>query len=136
MKKIGKIYFIIVFVFFIIFMSGVIQTFKPVRDVQPDEVIKISGKAVNIQEGANFDIVIALENDTHYYYINQGLQYNLTLEQLRSEILNKTVTLYSVNRWTFFTRDGIMGHISKLMIDDKVLFNEINDDTHEKTIKL
>ncbi|MBG6131925.1 hypothetical protein IWQ47_003333 [Aquimarina sp. EL_43] len=134
MGKIAKIYLSIIFVLFIAFMVAVIQTFRPVRNVQPDDVMKIEGIVTNIQEGSGFDIVITLKNDKHHYYINRGLQYQLTVEQLRSDILNKRVTLYGIERWTIFTRDKNMGHISKLIIDDIVIFNEIDNDEHEKTI--
>ncbi|PKV48389.1 hypothetical protein ATE84_0388 [Aquimarina sp. MAR_2010_214] len=134
MGKIGKIYLSIIFVLFIAFMIAVIQTFRPVRNVQPDDVMKIEGVVTDIQEGPGFDIVLILKNDEHYYYINRGLQYQLTLEQLRTDILNKKVTLYGIKRWTIFTRDKNMGHISKLIIDNDVIFNEIDNDEHEKTI--
>ncbi|WP_235015692.1 hypothetical protein [Aquimarina sp. AU58] len=134
MGKIAKIYLSIIFVLFIAFMVAVIQTFRPVRNVQPDDVMKIEGIVTNIQEGSGFDIVITLKNDKHHYYINRGLQYQLTVEELRSDILNKKVTLYGIERWTIFTRDKNMGHISKLIIDDIVIFNEIDNDEHEKTI--
>ncbi len=133
MGRIGKIWFLSVLVLFIAFMIIVIQTFRPVRNVQPDDVLEIKGKVINIQEGAGFDIVITLENDNHHYYINRGLQYDLSLEELRTDILNKTVTLYPVKRWTIFTRDGNMGHISKLLLDGQVIFNELNNDIHEQT---
>ncbi len=135
MGKIGKIWFLIVFILFIAFMAVVIQTFRPVRNVQPDDVIEITGRVIDIKEAPGFDIVISLENDEHYYYINRGLQYDLTIEQLSTDILNKRVTLYAIKRWTIFTRDSNMGHVSKLMIHDNVIYNEINNDTHEKTIQ-
>ncbi len=135
MGKIAKIYLSIIFVLFVAFMVAVIQTFRPVRNVQPDDVMKIEGIVTNIQEGPGFDIVITLKNDKHHYYINRGLQYQLTVEQLRSDILNKKVTLYGIERWTIFTRDKNMGHISKLIIDDTIIFNEIDNDEHEKTIQ-
>ncbi|MBQ4819752.1 hypothetical protein [Aquimarina sp. MMG016] len=135
MGKIGKIWFLIVFVLFLAFMAVAIQTFRPVRNVEPDDVMEISGRVINIQEGSGFDIVITLENDDHYYYINRGLQLSLTIEQLKTDILNKTVTLYPIKRWTIFTPDGNMGHVSKLIIDDSVIFNEIINDTHEQTTK-
>ncbi len=116
-------------------MVVVIQTFRPVRNVQPDDVMKISGVVTEVKESSGFDIVITLKGDTHYYYINRGLKYNLNLEQLRSDIFNKSVTLYAIKRWTIFTRDKNMGHISKLMIDDQVIFNEIENDEHQKTIQ-
>ena len=135
MGRIGKIWFSIVFILFVIFMWAMIQTFRPVRDVQPKDVLKISGIVTDVKEGPGFDIVITLEGDEHYYYINRGLQLGLTIEEIQQEILNRPVTLYPIKRWTIFTRDGNMGHISKLMINDRVIYNEINNDTHEKTIQ-
>ena len=135
MGKTGKIYLSIIFMIFVAFMVVVIQTFRPVRNVQPDEVMKISGVVTEVKEGSGFDIVITLKDDAHYYYINRGLTHNLNLEQLRSDIFNKSVTLYAIKRWTIFTRDKNMGHISKLMIDDQVIFNEIENDEHQKTIQ-
>ncbi len=135
MGSIGKIWFLIVFVLFLIFMAIAIQTFRPVRDVQPDDVLKITGKVIDVKEAPGFDIVLTLENDEHYYYINRGLQHNLTVTQLDSTIVNKKVTLYAIKRWTIFTPDRNMGHVSKLMIKDRVIYNEINNDKHEKTIQ-
>ncbi|WP_109302304.1 hypothetical protein [Aquimarina sp. AU474] len=135
MEKVGKIWFSIVFVLFLVFMWSMVQTFRPVRNVQPNDVMKIKGTVTDIKEGPGFDIVITLENDNHYYYINRGLEYGLTIEQIQSNILNKTVTLYPIKRWTIFTRDSNMGHVSKIMINNKVIYNEINNDKHEKTIQ-
>ncbi len=135
MGKAGKIWLISASILFIIFMALAIQTFRPVRNVQPEDVLKIEGIVTDIKEAPGFDIVITLENDDHYYYINRGLQLNLTIEELQRELLNKKATLYSIKRWTIFTQDRNMGHVSKLMIEDKVLFNEINNDIHEQTTK-
>lgn len=135
MGKIGKIWFFSALVLFIIFIWVSIQTFKPVRNVQPEDVMKIEGVVTDLKEGPGLDIVITLQNDDHYYYINRGLQHSLSLEKLQETILQKKVTLYGIKRWTIFTRDKNMGHISKLMIDKDVLYNEINNDTHEKTTK-
>lgn len=135
MGKIGKIWFFSALVLFIIFIWVSIQTFKPVRNVQPEDVMKIEGVVTDLKEGPGLDIVITLQNDDHYYYINRGLQDSLSLEKLQETILQKKVTLYGIKRWTIFTRDKNMGHISKLMIDEDVLYNEINNDTHEKTTK-
>ncbi len=126
MGKIGKIWFSIVFVLFIAVMIVAIQTFRPVRDVGPDDVMKITGKIIDIKEGPGFDIVFTLENDEHYYYINRGLHYNLTVTQLHTDLLHKNAILYVVKRWTIFTRDSNMGHISKLMLNNKVIYNEIS----------
>ncbi|WP_299897802.1 hypothetical protein [uncultured Aquimarina sp.] len=128
MKKTGRIFFSISSVLFIIFMWVAIQTFKPIRDVQPDDVIEITGVVAKVEEKSGFDIAITLENDDHYYYINRGLEQGLTIQQLQEELIGKKVTLYSIHRWTIFTRDKIMGHISKLTVDDRVIFNEIQEE--------
>ncbi|WP_299605069.1 hypothetical protein [uncultured Aquimarina sp.] len=128
MKKTGRIFFSISSVLFIIFMWVAIQTFKPIRDVQPDDVIEITGVVTKVEEKSGFDIAITLENDDHYYYINRGLEQGLTIQQLQEELIGKKVTLYSIHRWTIFTRDKIMGHISKLVVDDRVIFNEIQEE--------
>ncbi|WP_438710821.1 hypothetical protein ACSTS3_19475 [Aquimarina muelleri] len=135
MGKAGKIWFFSALTLFIVFIWASIQTFRPVRNVQPEDVMKIEGVVTDLKEGSGLDIVITLQNDDHYYYINRGLQHSLSLEKLQETILQKKVTLYGIKRWTIFTRDKNMGHISKLMIDKNVLYNEINNDTHEKTTK-
>ncbi|MBW1295284.1 hypothetical protein [Aquimarina litoralis] len=128
MKKTGRIFFSISSILFIIFMWIAIQTFKPIRNVQPDDVIEITGVVTKIEEKGGFDIAITLQNDHHYYYINRGLQQGLTIQQLQEELMGKKVTLYSIHRWTIFTRDKIMGHISKILVDDRVIFNEIKEE--------
>ncbi len=135
MKKLARIYWSVCGLLFIVFMYVMIQTFKPIRNVTADQVIPIPGKVTAIQEGAGFDIYFTLENDTHHYYINRGLKEQLTIADLQQDILNKNVTLYVIDRWTLFTRDGVTGHISKLMLNDRVIFNEIENDIHEKTTK-
>ncbi len=127
MGKIGKIWFLSVLVLFIAFMAVVIQTFRPVRNVQPNDVMQIKGVVTNIKEGSGFDILITLKNDEHQYYINRGLQHNLEIKEVRKQILNQPVTLYVVKRWTIFTQDKNMGHISKLTNNDIVIFNEIKE---------
>jgi len=71
-----------------------------------------------IYEGGVKDIVFA-QNDGKFYYINRGLEQGFTLESLRAELLNKTVTLHVPN-----VLAGPSNHISKLELDGKEIFNE------------
>ena len=135
MSKFVKIYLSFLFLCSIVFIVVMAQTFKPVRNVQPDEVMKIEGTVMKIEEGPGFDIVFTLSEDEHYYYINRGMKMNFNLEQLQQDLIGEKVTLYVIERWTIFTRDKNMGHIAKLVFDDHILFNEINDDIHGKTIQ-
>jgi len=99
-------------------------SFKPVTAVTSDECILISGRIVSIKEGATNDIQIRLENDSHYYYINDGLEKGINLKQLSSKVLNKTVTLYCPNRWTPVNPDGIVPHITKMEKGTTVVYSE------------
>ena len=135
MKKLGKIWFTCASILFMVFITIAFQTFKPVTNVQPDDVLELTGKVISIEEASGFDILIQLENDSHQYYINRGLQNGLSISKLQSDILHKKVTLYSIERWTIFTPDKVMGHIAKIMVEDKVIFNKINNDIHEQTIQ-
>ncbi|WP_420570706.1 hypothetical protein [Kordia sp.] len=99
-------------------------SFKPATKVKSDDCVLISGKIVSIEEGTSNDIHIRLENDSHYYYINRGLEKGINLEQLSSKVLNKTVTLYCPNRWTIVNPDGIVPHISKMEKGTTVVYSE------------
>ena len=112
---------------FILFVAFFWITFRPISNVGPGDVIPISGKATAIYEGSGYDIYIAIENIERPFYINRGLQLGLNLDSLNEQVLNKTVTLHCINRWTPFTTDGIHPHISKLQLDEQVIFNEINE---------
>jgi len=99
-------------------------SFKPVTTVKSNDCVLISGKIVSIDQGTSNDIQIRLENDSHYYYINRGLEKGINLEQLSSKVLNKTVTLYCLNRWTIVNPDGIVPHISKMEKGTTVVYSE------------
>lgn len=114
--------FIFLGIAFVVFLA---YSFKPVTTVQSDDCVLISGKIVSIKEGKSNDIQIRLENDSHYYYINRGLEKGINLAQLSSKVLNKTVTLYCPNRWTIVNPDGIVPHITKMEKGTTVVYNEL-----------
>ncbi|AXG68427.1 hypothetical protein KORDIASMS9_00642 [Kordia sp. SMS9] len=113
--------FIFLGIAFVVFLA---YSFKPVTTVNSDECVQISGKIVSIKKSAENDIQIRLENDSHYYYINRGLEKGINLAQLSSKVLNKTVTLHCPNRWTIVNPDGIVPHISKLEKGTTVVYSE------------
>jgi len=71
-----------------------------------------------IYEGGVKDIVFA-QNDGKFYYINRGLEQGYTLEGLRNQLLNKTVTLQVTNMLA-----GSSAHINELRLGDEVIFDE------------
>ena len=71
-----------------------------------------------IYEGGVKDIVFA-QNDGEFYYINRGLEQGYTLEGLRKQLLNKTVTLQVSNKLA-----GPSAHINILRLGDEVIYDE------------
>lgn len=124
MKKFFWIFSISLFILFVAFFW---VTFRPISNVGPNDVVPVSGKVTVIYEGSGSDIYITIENIERPFYINRGLQLGLNLDSLNEQVLNKTVTLHCINRWTPFTTDGIHPHISKLQLNGQVIFNEINE---------
>ncbi|WP_046756341.1 hypothetical protein [Kordia jejudonensis] len=116
-----RLTFIFLGIALVVFLA---YSFKPVTEVDSDDCVLISGKIVSIAEGTSNDIQIRLENDSHYYYINRGLEKGLNLAQLSSKVLNKTVTLYCPNRWTLVSPDGIVPHISRMEKGTAIVYSE------------
>ena len=116
-----RLTFIFLGIAFVVFLA---YSFKPVTTVDSDDCVLISGKIVSIAEGTSNDIQIRLENDSHYYYINRGIEKGVNLAQLSSKVLNKTVTLYCPNRWTLVSPDGIVPHISRLEKGTTIVYSE------------
>ncbi|PTX59291.1 hypothetical protein C8N46_110128 [Kordia periserrulae] len=116
-----RITFIFLGIALVVFLA---YSFTPINTVQSDDCVLISGKIVSIKEGASNNIQIRLENDSHYYYINRGLEKGINLAQLSAKVLNKTVTLYCPNRWTIVNPDGIVPHISKMEKGTTVVYSE------------
>ncbi|MEM6687376.1 MAG: hypothetical protein AAF617_16470, partial [Bacteroidota bacterium] len=114
--------FIFLGIAFVVFLA---YSFKPVTTVKSEDCVLISGKIVSIKEGKANDIQIRLENDSHYYFIDRGLEKGINLAQLSSKVLNKTVTLYCPNRWTVVNPDGIVPHITKMEKGTTVVYSEL-----------
>ncbi len=112
---------------FIAFLVLFWITFRPISDVQQDDVIQIEGMVTNIYPGSGNDIYFKLEKIERPFYINRGIELGLYLDSLNNTVLNKRVILHTIKRWTPLTTDGVHPHISKLVVDEKVIFNEIEE---------
>ena len=122
-----RIYLSICFVFFIIIMYFAFITFQPIRNVSKNQVGLKKGIVTKVLPGKGGDIYIVLKNDYHRYYINNAKSIGLTPEKLKTDILQKEVTLHHIKKWTPLSTDKVFPHISKLQVNNQVLFNEIID---------
>ena len=120
-----RIYLTICFILFLIVMYLSFITFQPIKNVTKEQVGLKKGIVTKVQPGSGGDIYISLQNDPHNYYINNAKSFGLTPEKLEADILEKEVTLHHIKKWTPVSTDKVFPHISKLQVQNKVLYNEI-----------
>lgn len=89
------------------------------------KTIRVDG----IYEGGVKDIVFA-QNNGEFYYINRGLEQGYTLEGLREQLLNKTVTLQITNMLA-----GPSAHINELRLGDEVIFDENKTQYYNRNLR-
>jgi hypothetical protein len=88
----------------------------------------ITGKLQGISTCcAGGDIIFNLENSSNNtYYINRGLEKGLVVQTLKSELLNKEVTLsYHKRGWNIFNYENAAKHVCEVRLGNKVLYSEI-----------
>ncbi|NER16972.1 hypothetical protein [Spongiivirga citrea] len=112
---------------FVVFLVLFWITFRPIKNVTAEDVVQVEGIVTDIYQGSGNDIYFKIKQVERPFYINRGMKLGLYLDSLNNTVLNKRVILHSIKRWTPLTTDGIHPHISKLVVDDKVIFNEIED---------
>jgi hypothetical protein len=107
MKKI----FLTIFISLLLF-SCIIENPKPEGCIVQEIII------TEIIEGSSNDIVFK-HSDTDSYYINRGLEKGLNIEELKTKLLNKKVTLH-LPKFPIGTSE----HIAQLSINNNVIYSE------------
>lgn len=120
-----RIYLGCCFLLFIAFMWMAFITFKPITKVYEQDVKEITGVVMDVTQSSGGDIHFQLQGDLHNYYINRASYLGLNATKLKTLLLNKEVTLCHIKRWTPFTRDKVLPHISRLTFRDSIIFDEI-----------
>ena len=113
----GLLFFIALFLF-------VLFAFRPIQEVSLDQCIAVDGQIELIEEGVSKDITFSLKGDDHQYYINRGLEKNLSIATLRELLTDQQVTIYYVDHWTPLDPKGKVRHIAKLSKDTENIYDE------------
>lgn len=103
----------------------VVYSLRPVPITSEEKCIVSEGKLDSVEEGTSYDIYLSLEGDEKRYYINRGIEQGLSVEDLKKQLLGKTVRLRYPIYWTLLDPFGKTKHIAKLEYQDQVLFSEI-----------
>lgn len=91
-----------------------------VNNPQLEECVVQEITVIEISEGTSNDIVIK-DAGTDFYYINRGLENGLIIEDLKTQLLNKKVTLHLPKFWIVKSE-----YIAQLAINDEVIYSEFN----------
>lgn len=123
-----------VFVFAALTLITLALTFVPIYKVQYDECIQVRGKVASIYvNNGSKDIQIRIENNKGRYYINNGIEAGLNIEELSHLLLNQEVNLLYVDHWSLLNFNGLQRHVSFLSYNGEEFFNEIEDFGHSYT---
>ncbi len=105
----------------------VLSIFKPVPIVTEDRAITETGIVSSIYEAGIKDVVFRVENTTRRFYINRGLENGLDLKELQNKLIGKEVVFKYPKYWTPLDWNNTVRHVSKVEINDEVIFNEFLD---------
>ena len=103
-----------------------IMILRPIPKGTFENCTEVSGKLIRLGTAGINDITFILDGDQHIYYINRGLEKDLTLAQLKSDLLNRTIKLYYVNHWTPLDWNSRVRHIARLEYSSQTIYNEMS----------
>lgn len=91
-----------------------------IKNPKPENCVIESAKIIKIAEGKSNDIVLSDSGGDHYY-INRGLEHNLTISKLSQKILHQNVAMY-LPKFVIGTSE----HVAQLTVKDTILYTEFN----------
>jgi hypothetical protein len=97
---------------------------RPVPLPNEKDCLIATGNVIAINEQGTNDIVFTLSGNDKTFYINRGLERGLSLEILRTELLNREITIKYPEYWTPLGNSS--KHISKLESSGRTIFTEID----------
>jgi len=98
-----------------------------VPTISEDQCLTKVGIVSDVYKGGKNDVVIRLNDIDQFFYINRGLEQGLPLSSLRADLIGRKVTLIYPNHWTPLDPFQTTHHLSKVEMDQNVIFSAFND---------
>ena len=98
--------------------------FRPVPIPKESDCEVVKGNVIQIDEQGVKDIVFTIAGQKRTFYVNRGLERGLELNKLRSELINKEVTIKYPRYWTLLGNSS--KHIAKIEVSGRTIFTEID----------
>ena len=114
------------YLFSSLFIILVLMIFKPLPSPTIKNCVSVKGIIEDIRAGkGENDIVFQLKGDLNSYYINRGLENDLTITKLENNLLQQSITLHYIKHWTPLDPTNSNRHIAKVTHREKVIYDEI-----------
>ena len=101
-----------------------IVIFRPVPIPKESDCEVVTGNVIRIDEQGDKDIVFTIAGQKRTFYVNRGLERGLELNKLRSDLINKEVTIKYPRYWTLLGNSS--KHIAKIEFSGRTIFTEID----------
>lgn len=87
---------------------------------------KQNGIVVKIGAGEGpGDIVISLQGDDHYYYINRGQERGLSINCLAAKLQNRKIELLTLKHWTPLDPASDKRHVARVEWEGEEVYSEL-----------
>lgn len=103
---------------YLILLTSLLLNSCIIENSQPEACVVQEITVTEIKEGSTYDIVFK-DAGADFYYINRGLEKGLDIEKLKTQLLNKKVTLH-LPKFPIGTSE----HIAQLSLNNTVVYSE------------
>lgn len=108
-----------------IFAGLIIYSFRPLPKAEPSNCVAVKATVAEVRKGEGpGDIVVTLEGNDGYYYINRGLDYGIDLNEISNQLMNKPVNLYYIRHWSLLNMNGKTRHVARIEVGGEVVYDE------------
>ena len=111
----------------VIIILTISMTMRPIPNITESEANSITGIVKEVKESGTNDISFILEDVDIHFYINRGEEKGLSIQSLTQRLSGKEVEIMYPTYWTLLDPMGKIKHVSRLSIDEEVLFNELRE---------
>lgn len=104
----------------------VMMALKPLPRPTRENCRQQSGNVVKVEVGEGHgDIVISLQGDDHYYYINRGQERGLSLNCLTAKLQNRKIELLTIKHWTPLDPSSNTRHVARIECEGEEIYSEL-----------
>ena len=110
----------------ILIFTLIVLALRPVPTPTTKNCSTVSGLVENIWEGGGpGDIVITIDEDDNYYYINRGVERGLSANALNETLVNQKIVIAYVNQWTPLDPGRKSRHIANVVWNETTIYTEM-----------